>query len=327
MYICILSHEGEILLHRNMKAAPEPFLKAIAPYREGLVVAVEGLLTWYWLADLCAQEGIAVVLGHALYMRAIHGGKAKHDTIDSHKIAVWLRGGMLPQASVYPAPMRATRDLLRRRIHLMRTRAELLAHVQNTNSQYNLPELGKKIASKANRDGVAERFADPAVQTSLAVDLALITHDDQLLSDLELSIVKAAKHHDANTLYLLQTVPGIGKILSLVRLYEIHDMDRFPRVQEFVSYGRLVRSAKESAGKRLGTAGTNIGNAHLKWAFSEAAALFLRQNPAGQKRLARLEHQHGQGKALTLLAHRLARAVYYMLKHTTAFDMEKFLHG
>ena len=317
MYICLLSHAGEILLHRHMKAAPEPFLKAIAPDREGLVVAVECMFTWYWLADLCAHEGIAFVLGHALYMRAIHGGKAKHDTIDSHKIAVLLRGGMLPQAYVYPAQMRATRDLLRRRTHLRRKRAELLAHVQNTNSQYNRPELGKKIAYKANRDGVAERFADPAVQKSIEVDLALITHDDQRLTDLELSIVKAAKHHDANTHYLLPTGPGIGKILSLVRLDEIHDSDRFPRVQDVVSSGRLVKSAKASAGKRLGTSGKNIGNAHLKWAFSEAAALFLRQNPAGQKRLARLEHKHGQGKALTILAHRLARAVYSAQTHNS----------
>jgi transposase len=242
MYICILSREGEILLHRHIKAAPEPFLKAIAPDHEGLVVAVEWMFTGYWLADLCAQEGIAFVLGHALYVKAIHGGNAKHETIDAHKIAVLLRGGMLPQASVYPAPMRATRDLLRRRTHLMRQRAEFFAHVQHTNSQYNLPELSKKIAYKANRDGVAERFADPAVQKSIAVDLALITRYDQLLTDLELSIVKAAKHHDTNTLYLLQTVPGIGKMLSLVRRYEIHDIDRFPRVQDFVSYGRLVKS-------------------------------------------------------------------------------------
>jgi len=215
MYVCIVNHAGEILLHRNMKAAPEPFLKAIAPYREGLVVAVECMFTWYWLADLCAQEGIAFVLGHALYMKAIHGAKAKNDRIDSQKIAGLLRGGLLPQAYVYPAPMRATRDLLRRRTHLMRKRAELLAHVQNTNSQYNLPEIGKKIAYKANRDDVADRFADPAVQKTIEVDLALITSDDELLKALELSILHTAKHHDAQTLSLLQTVPGIGKILSL----------------------------------------------------------------------------------------------------------------
>jgi len=169
-----------------MKAAPEPFLKAIAPDREGLVVAVECLLTWYWLADLCAEEGIPFVLGHALYMKAIHGGKAKHDQIDSQEIAALLRGGMLPQAYVYPAEMRATRDLLRRRTHLMRKRAELLSHVHNTNSQYHLPEIGKKIAYKANRDGVAECFEAAAVQKTMEVDLGLITYDDELLKDLEL---------------------------------------------------------------------------------------------------------------------------------------------
>jgi transposase len=327
MYLCILNQDGEILEHRNMKAAPEPFLKAIAPYREDLVVCVECIFTWYWLADLCAREGIAFVLGHALYMKAIHGGKAKNDKIDAHKIAVLLRGGMLPQAYVYPAAMRATRDLLRRRMHLMRKRAELLAHIQNTNSQYNLPEIGTKLAYKANRQGVAERFPEPAVQKSIEVDLALIDHYDSLLRDVELCILKTAKQHDSNTLYLLRTIPGIGEILSLVLLYEIHDIQRFPRVQDFVSYCRLVKCARESAGKRYGTSGTKIGNAALKWAFSEAAVLFLRTNPAGQKYLARLEKNHGKGKALTILAHKLARAVYFMLKRHTAFDMATFLRG
>jgi transposase len=260
-------------------------------------------------------------------MKAIHGGKAKNDKIDAQKIAVLLRGGMLPQAYVYPAEMRATRDLLRRRMHLMRKRAELLAHVQNTNSQYNLPEIGKKIAYKANRDGIAECFPDPAVQKSIEVDLALIDYYDPLLTDLELHIVKTAKQHDAQTLYRLQSVPGIGKILSLVLLYEIHDIQRFPRVQDFVSYCRLVKCAKESAGKRYGTSGAKIGNAYLKWAFSEAAVLFLRNHPAGQKYLARLEKKHGTGKALTILAQKLARAVYYMLRRDTVFDMDRFLHS
>ena len=327
MYVCILNQDGEIVVHRNMPTTPDALLKTIAPYREQIVIAVEGIFTWYWLADLCAREGIPFVLGHALYMKAIHGGKAKNDKIDAQKIAVLLRGGMLPQAYVYPAEMRATRDLLRRRIHLVRKRAELLTHVQQTNRQYNLPEIGKKIAYKTNRPGVAERFVDPAVQKSVEVDLALIDYYDQLLRDLELAIVKTAKQHDANTLYLLQTVPGIGKILSLVLLYEIHDIARFPRVQDFVSYSRLVKCAKESAGKRYGTAGTKIGNAHLKWAFSEAAVLFLRNNPAGQKYLARLEKKHGKGKALTVLAHKLARAVYYLLKRRVVFDLDLFLQG
>src|ERR671925_135716 len=162
MYLCILNQDGEILVHRNMPAGPEPFLKAVAPYRTDLVVCVECLFTWYWLADLCAREGIPFVLGHALSMQASHGGKAKNDTIDAQKIAALLRGGMLPQAYVYPAALRATRD------------------------------------------GGAERFPDPAVQQSIAVDLARIGHYDQLLRDVELSLLQTAKPHNAQTLSLLR---------------------------------------------------------------------------------------------------------------------------
>ena len=250
MYVCILNQAGETVLHRNMKTDPALFLKVIAPYREDLVVAVECIFTWYWLADLCVQQGIPLVLGHALYMKAIHGGKAKNDKIDAPKIALLLRGGMMPQAYVYPAEMRATRDLLRRRMHLMHKRAELLSPIQNTNHQYTLPEMGKKIAYKANREGVAERFVDTAVQKSIEVDLALIDHYDQLLSDIELYIVNTAKQHDVNAFYRLRSVPGIGQILALVILYEVQDIGRFPRVQDFVSYCRLVKCTKESAGKK-----------------------------------------------------------------------------
>jgi transposase len=327
MSLCVLNQAGEMLLHRNMKARPEMLLKALAPYRDDIVVAVACLCTWYWLADLCAREGIPFVLGHALSMQAIHGGKAKNDKIDSHNIAVLLRGGMLPQADVYPAARRATRDLLRRRMHLVRQRAELLAHVQNTNSQYNLPEMGKKIAYKANRDGVAERFPAPAVHKSIEVDLALIDYYDQLLTDLERHIVHTAKQHDANTFYRLQSMPGVGNILALVMLYAMHDLRRFPRVQDCASYCRLGTCAKESAGTRSGTSGTKIGNAYLTWAFSEAAVLLLRNNDTGQKYLVRLENKHGKGKALTVLAHKLARAVYYMLQRETVFHIDLFLNG
>src|SRR5947207_7192737 len=313
MYLCILSQDGEVMLHRNMPAAPEPFLKAVAPYRDGLVVAVECIFTWYWLADLCAREGIPFVLGHALYMTAIHGGKAKNDKIDSRKIAVLLRGGMLPQAYVYPAEMRATRDLLRRRCHLVRKRAELLAHSQNTNSQYNLPEIGKKLAYKANREGVQEHFPDPSVRKTIEVDIALIDHYDKLLGEVELSITRTAKAHDGQTFSRLRSVPGIGQILALVLLYEIQDIARFLRVQDFVSYCRVVKCAKESGGKRLGTSGKKIGNVHLRWAFAEAAILFLRHNQPGKEYFTKLEHKHGKAKALTVLAHKLRLAVNSML--------------
>ncbi|GBE02166.1 hypothetical protein BMS3Abin08_01608 [bacterium BMS3Abin08] len=120
MYLCILDQAGNVVLHRNIRTKPEKFLSTISRYREDIVIAVECIFTWYWIADLCEQENIPFVLGHALYMKAIHGGKAKNDKIGSHKISVLLRGGMMPMAYVYPQQMRSTRDLLRRRMHLAR---------------------------------------------------------------------------------------------------------------------------------------------------------------------------------------------------------------
>jgi hypothetical protein len=218
MDVCILSQDGEGVLHRNMPASPDALLKAIAPYRDNIVIAVACLFPWYWLADLGAQEGLPFVRGHALSMKAIPGGKAKNDTSDSPKIAVRLRGGLLPQASVSPAAMRAPRDLLRRRLPLTRQRAELLAHIQHTHRPYHLPESGKKLASTGNRDGVAQRFLEPAVPKSVEVDLALIDHDERRLSDVALPIVQTAQQHNAQALSRRHAVPGIGKMLRLVLL-------------------------------------------------------------------------------------------------------------
>jgi transposase len=325
MYVCILSQAGEIVYHENLPAGPDAFLKAVAPYRHDMVVGVECVFTWYWLADLCRKEGIEFVLGHALYMKAIHGAKVKNDKVDSRKIAGLLRGGMFPTAYVYPPEMRPTRDLLRRRTYFVRRRADLLSHIQNTNSQYNMPEFGKKIARKMHRDGIAELFPHPAVQQSVAIDIELIDQYDRIIDGMKDTILRTARNHDPQAMSLLRSVPGIGKTLSLVILYEIHDIDRFERVQDFCSYARLVKCEHESAGKRSGKGWRKIGNVHLKWAFSEAAVLFLRANPEGMKYKKRLEQKHGKSKALSILGHRMGRAVFFMLKRGKAFDMATFL--
>jgi hypothetical protein len=196
MYLCVLDADGGVRLHRNIRTDPDRFISAVAHYRDDLAVAAECTFSWYWLADLCAREQIPFVLGHALYMKAVHGGKVKNDKVDSQKIAILLRGGMLHQAYVYPSKMRATRDLLRRRTHLVRRRAELLTHLQITNSQYNLPPFASRIAYAGNREGLADRFQDPSVRRSVEVDLELLEHYDQLIGKLELQLVRTAKVHD-----------------------------------------------------------------------------------------------------------------------------------
>jgi transposase len=198
--------------------------------------------------------------------------------------------------------------------------------VQVLNSQYNLPPFPKKLTYAANRAAlnVAERFADPPVRKSVEADLALVDRLDELIADLERFLGRTAKVEDPQTYHRLQTIPGVGKILALILLYEIHDIGRFPDEGNFLSYARLVRCPHASAGKRVGTGGAKIGNAHLKWAFSEATALFLRESEQAKRWLARREKKRGKARALGAFAARLGRAVYHLLRKEEAFDVSRF---
>ena len=325
LYLCILDQAGTKLVHQKLACDREELLRVLRPYRKDLAVAVECLFCWYWVADLCAEEGIEFVLGHALFMKAIHGGKSKNDRIDSYKIAALLRGGNLPYAYVYPRAQRATRDLMRRRTFFVRKRAELLTHIQNTNTQYNLPAFEERIDKTTDRGAVIEHFDDITLRMSVAADVSLLDAYDDTIRELELYLLHEIRQDHRHEFSLLCSIPGIGDILAMTLLYEIDDLQRFPRVQDFLSYARLVKGKHESAGKVTKSAGAKMGNVHLKWAFSEAAALFLRWNAPGKKYFARIEKKYGKGRALSILAAKLGRAVYYMLLRKKPFDIKRFV--
>ncbi len=324
MYLCLADHQGTILLETNLACEPEAFLSAVAPYQHDLVVTAECIFCWYWLADLCVQQGITFVLAHALYLKAIHGAKAKNDPVDAGKLLVLLRGGCIPMAYVYPPALRATRDLLRRRLYFTRKRADLFSHIQNTFHQYNVTKPSGDMHAVRHRAQLADCFTDPLVRATIEADLQLCSVYDTLIKELEKKIEQQARLDDPLSLVLLHSIPGVGKILALTLLYEIHTIARFPRVQDFSSYCRLIKPEHRSAGKRVGSGGAKIGNAHLKWAFSEAAVCFLHRNPSGQALIKRLRKRYGPGKALSILAGRLGRATYFMLKNQRPFDRERF---
>jgi transposase len=146
-------------------------------------------------------------------------------------------------------------------------------------------------------------------------------------AELELYLTRTAKGDDVQTYHRLQTIPGVGKVLGLVLLYEIHDIRRFADAGRFLSYCRLVRCAHESAGKVIGSGGHKIGNAHLRWAFGEAACLFLRASERARLWKEKQAKKRGEGKALAILAARLARAVYHLWRKGEAFDEERFWSG
>ena len=134
---------------------------------------------------------------------------------------------MLPQAYTYPAKLRPIRDLLRRRINLMRFRSDLLAHVQNTNSQCNLPPLPGRADRHQDRPAIVEHFTNPVVQQMVGLDLKVIDFIDQQLPALEHDRGMKAKAHDAGPYHLLRTIPGIGPIIALVIFFEVDDIKRF----------------------------------------------------------------------------------------------------
>ncbi len=171
---------------------------------------------------------------------------------------------MFPMAYVYPHKMRAARDLLRRRQYFVHHQSELLAHIQNTNTQYNNSAFPKNIVHSINRKGIDNRFENCYFQKSIQIDMSFLDFYHKILLDIHSEIKKNAVHHDPIAYQLLRSVPGIGPILSLVILYEIYDIKRFETVGNFISYFRLVKCSHESAGKKMKGGHNKIGNAHLK---------------------------------------------------------------
>jgi transposase len=329
MYVCLMDRDGKKLVHTNIKHNDFAFfLKRVEPYRHDLTVCCECMFGWYWLADACQAAGLPFVLAHALYLKAIHGGKNKNDRIDSEKLAHLLRSNLIPPAYVYPAAKRPLRALLRQRLFYVWRRSELLARIHSHQLAHNRPPLRQTRRVRDPWEAQLLAAEDhPLRQFALKNDLAMIKHFDHQLVQLEEELQRQAKKTAAREYALLQTVPGIGENLGMTILCEIGDITRFPTVKDFLSYCRLVKGTVASAGKIKGLRGAKLGNPYLRWAFGEAAVIAKRDHtvigPLAQRLEARMNGN--KFKANTVVAIKLARAVYYMLKSKTVFDPDRLV--
>jgi transposase len=250
LFLCLLDRDGEERCARNLPAAPAPFLKAVQPVRDGLVVGCECMHCWYWLADTCRDQDIAFVLGRAWGMRAVHGSKTTCDRHDAQAIARLLKGGNFPLAYAYPKERRGLRDLLRARLRLVRQRAELYGHIHTARRQADLPPVSSDVKYQSKRGAITADIADPFVRRRVEADLALLEPLDTTIRRLEAETEEAARQHYPAELAVLQTTPGVGPVLSLTILLEIDTIDRFATRQQFCSYARLCGAVQESDGKR-----------------------------------------------------------------------------
>ncbi len=325
LFLAVLDRDGQPRFGRNLPAAPQPFLRAVEPFRNGLVVGCECVHCWYWLADTCREHTIPFVLGHAWARAAVHGKKTKCDRHDAEALARLLRGGNCPLAYAYPKERRGLRDLLRARLRLVRQRAERYGHVHSARRQLNRPPVSNDVKYKSKRAALTADIADPFVRRRVEADLGLLEPLDTTLRRLEAEIEAAAQEHYATELAVLQSTPGVGPLIALTITLEIDTIERFDTRQPFCSYARLCGAVQESAGKRVGVGNPKQGNAWLKWAFSQAAVLSAQKDERLGRHLEKLSSRRGKPKALSVLAHQLGRAFYHMLPTKEVFDSNRFL--
>lgn len=327
MYVCVMDRQGNKVVHTNIVGNDfSYFLKRIEPYRHSLTVVCECTFNWYWLSDACFEAKIPFVLAHALYLSHIHGGKNKNDRIDSEKLAHLLRSNMIPASYVYPSARRPIRALLRQRMSYVWQRATLMTHVSMNQTAEGLTPVAK---GGHNRDVWMERllaqYENPLHRMAVTCEMDMIRAYDTVIVTLENEIIRQAKQHEGRDYQLLNTVPGIGRILAMTILFELDAIERFPTVKDFLSYSRLVKGSVASAGKVKGLTGGKMGNAYLRWAFGEAAVICKRAHPLLTPYADRLVAKRGKFKGNAILAAKLARAVYFMLQKGTAFDAEKLV--
>lgn len=240
-------------------------------------------------------------------------------------IANLLRTNYFSEAYPYPKEMRPTRDLLRRRHRLMRLRAEAHTHIQLVCHQYAITNIATpEIRDKETRHLLTSCFHPDDIRFNIEADMEMIDVLTPKINRLEKQILKQARHHRHLYYALLQTMPGVGPIIALNVIYEMHDIKRFKTAQKYSSYCRVVKCERSSNGKNKGSKNHKIGNSYLKWATSQII-IAAQKNEALAKYAQRLESKYGIRRTRAQLAHEFAVAIYYMLKRGEPFDLERFL--
>ena len=326
LYATIYNVQGKIASRAELPCEKEKVLSFFKPFTGAISVGVESTFNWYWLGDLCKEHNIPFYLGHALYMKHIHGAKQKNDALDSRKIGQMLRTGFFPPAYAYPQDMRAVRDLLRHRLRLVRIRSSIYTNIKNLLYQAGVIDFEETIvASRKHWPALLGHFAaDVATHARVSSSLALLEPLDKQIKVLETQAAEMAKQQDACAMNILKSIPGVGNILALTILYETHTIDRFKSPARYSSYARTVKVDHSSAGKIAGIGHGKIGNPYLSWAFAEIVFQAKKNSPQIKRYFDSLLATHSKHNALARLRHHFSVAVFFMLKNKVPFDSKRF---
>lgn len=322
-FVVVTDAEDKRVLEKRLNNDLSLTLEALSPYRESLQgIAVESTFNWYWLVDGLQEHGYDVRLVNTLAIRQYDGLKYSGDRHDAFHLAHLMRLGILPTGYIYPKAQRAVRDLLRRRLFLVRTASAQLISVQSQIWR----STGIRIRSADLRKADFEpRGVEGYTLQAVAAGLAVYQAVQQEIDGLERSAYEAVKLSD--DFKILQSTTGIGKILALTIMLETGTIERFAGPGNFASYCRCVDSRRDSNGKKKGEGNVKAGNKYLSWAFSEAAHFAVRFEPLAQRFYERKKARTNGIIAIRAVARKLARATWMMLKHQVPYDANLMFPG
>ena len=322
-YLGVVDEDGKRLFGKKLPNDPGMILGALNPVKKELAGAVvESTFNWYWLVDLLMDEGYPVHLANPSAIQKYSGLKHSDDVHDAFWLAEMLRLDILPTGYIYPKEERAVRDLLRKRGHLVKLRTSLSLSLKNIVARNYGRSVKQNEIVQLKQDLVTPLFGDNE-------DLALAGKVSKEVIDCLTDRINRIERFVEGKVRLksryqyLTTMPGVGRVLGLTIILETGDISRFTRVGNYSSYCRKVPSQWVSNGKLKGKGNTKNGNKYLAWAFSEAVELGRRYSPDVQAYYNRKLARSNRMVAHTAVAHKYARAAYYIMRDQVPFDPEK----
>jgi transposase len=320
LWLSVLDEEGRAVFEKRLPndvGVVDASLSRWAGELESVVV--ESTYNWYWLVDGLEQAGYSVELAHANAARPYEGIKHRDDRRDANWLAELRRLRLLPTGYICPRPWREVRGLLRKRAQLVRQQTAQLLSLGMTWQR----EWGTRLSRRALKELTAERVAAawqarPLVGLAVEAGWEVACCLQRQIRRLEQAVLAQLK--DSPTVRLLQTIPGIGPILSWTIYLETGRIDRFERVGDYASYCRCVNSAAFSNGKKKGAGNRKNGNVYLKWAYQEAAVHALRVDSAARRFYERKKRQRNAPVAHAALAHKRCRAAYWIQRNGVRYD-------
>ncbi len=321
--LVILDERDRVIYERRLRNDLPLILAVLAPHHGDIeAIAVESTYNWYWLVDGLMEAGYTVKLVNTVAVKIYDGLKHTDDEHDARHLAHLMRLGILPTGHICAKEYRGVRDLLRKRMQLVRCRTTQILSINGLFSRNTGKGIKKEDIRRLDEESILRACGgDHARALAIQSNLTVLRCLDEQIKQLERVVLKQARLEPA--FKNLLTVDGIGKILAMTIMYEAGEMARFSKVGKFASYARCVDSSRWSNGKKKGSGNRKNGNKYLAWAFVEAAVFAVRYN----ERIRRF-HQRKKAKtnsiiAVKAVAHKLARACYHVLKEQTAFDDQR----